>query len=262
MLLLYLSLIAFEIHDAAGIKKMRAAGKLAAQVLDFITPKVIAGVSTEQLDITCAQFIADHGAIAAPLNYRGFPKSICTSVNSVVCHGIPNASEILTDGDIINIDVTVILDGYHGDTSRMFTVGTVSKADALLCKRTEQAMLRGISTVCIGASFSEIGKAIEKYTRKFGYGIVREYTGHGIGRVFHADPVVLHCANNGVGAKMREGMTFTIEPMLNASTAWQTQLDQHDGWTVRTADGAKSAQWEHTVLVTQAGAEVLTLSQL
>jgi methionyl aminopeptidase len=241
------------------IKKMRSAGHMAAKVLKFIQKYVQPGVSTLSLDTLCHNFIKDNKCIPAPLNYRGFPKSICTSINNIVCHGIPSEKDILQEGDIINIDITVIKDGYHGDTSRTFFVGNVNQKAKLLVKRTEEAMNRGISVVKPGAVINDIGKAIEKYISKFPYGIVRDFTGHGIGKKFHDDPTVLHYDTGTPGPKMREGMAFTIEPMINASTQWKVQVDPHDKWTVRTIDHSLSAQFEHTLLVTSSGHEILTL---
>lgn len=233
---------------------------MAAKVLDFITPYVQEGVSTEKLDLLCHTFILDHGCIPAPLNYHGFPKSICTSINNVICHGIPFEYDILANGDIINIDITVIKDGYHGDTSRMFLVGEVDPAAKLLVDRTYKAMMKGVEAVKPGANFNDIGKAIEKYISKFEYGIVQDYTGHGIGKVFHAEPPVLHYDRGYPAARIEEGMAFTVEPMINGSPNYKTELDKNDGWTVRTTDGALSAQFEHTILVTPSGHEILTLS--
>lgn len=242
----------------AEITKMRAAGRMAARVLDYIEPFVKPGISTGELDRLCHDFIVSHGCIPAPLNYRGFPKSICTSINNVVCHGIPSETEILKDGDIINIDITVIKDGYHGDTSRTYAVGDIAPEAELLIKRTEQAMMRGIAAVKPGARFNDIGKAIEKYIEKFGYGIVRDFTGHGIGKKFHDEPQILHYDTGYNSPKIEAGMAFTVEPMINAGNDWRTVVDKHDHWTVRTADGSLSAQFEHTVLVTPGGADILT----
>lgn len=252
---------AIPILTAEEIKKMRSAGRLAARLLDFITPFVQVGVSTAELDRRCHEFIVSHGAIPAPLHYRGFPKSICTSINDVVCHGIPSETDILQNGDVVNVDVTVIKDGYHGDTSRMFLVGDVSEETRLLVERTKKAMEKAIAIVKPGARFNDIGKAIEKYIDKFGYGIVQEYTGHGIGKGFHEEPHIFHFDTGRPGARMEAGMAFTIEPMINASSKWQTELDDADGWTVRTVDGAVSAQFEHTVLVTPHGHEILTTAE-
>lgn len=243
------------------IKKMRVAGRAGASVLDMITPYVQEGVSTGKLDKICHEYILDNGWIPAPLNYHGFPKSICTSVNNVICHGIPNDKEILKNGDIVNLDITVIVDGYHGDTSRMFGIGNISTEDELLIKRTKEAMMRAIRAVKPGASLNIIGRTIEKYISKFHYGIVRDFTGHGIGKAFHTDPHVCHYDTGHPGPRLEEGMAFTIEPMINATPSWEAIIDKSDKWTVRTRDGANSAQWEHTILVTKKRAEILTTTQ-
>lgn len=239
--------------------KMRAAGQLAAATLDFITPHVQPGVSTLKLNDLCHEFIGKHNAIAAPLNYKGYPKATCISLNEVVCHGIPSAGEILREGDILNIDVTVILDGFHGDTSRMYVAGTASPEAMQLIRTTYEAMMAGIATIKSGSYLYEIGTAIEKVAAPKGYGIVRDYCGHGLGRVFHEDPMVLHYANHDFAdTRLRKGITFTVEPMINAGT-WRTEL-QNDGWTVLTADRKLSAQFEHTLAVTEDGVEIFTLS--
>jgi len=243
------------------IKKMRAAGRAAAKVLNFAGSLVRPGISTLEINDECEKLTQSLGCVSAPLNYRGFPKSICTSINSVICHGIPRADEILKMGDIINIDITVIKDGFHGDTSRTFCVGEVDRQTKLLVERTEKAMMRGISAIRVGGHFFEIGRAIEKYISKFHYGIVRDYTGHGIGRTFHEDPPIFHFDNREKMPKIAAGMTFTVEPMINASPRVETILDKSDGWTVRTIDGARSAQFEHTILVTDRGAEILTIDR-
>lgn len=242
------------------LKKMRAAGKLGAEVLDYITDFVEVGVSTEKLNQLCHDFILEHNAIPAPLNYRGFPKSICTSINDVICHGIPSEKEILKDGDIINIDITVILDGFHGDTSRMFLVGNVSEQDKKLVQDTYDAMMAGINTIKSGSDLSEIGKTIQKFAEPKGYSVVRDYCGHGIGQVFHDEPMVLHYdpQNSMYNLKLRKGMTFTVEPMINLG-AYEGNV-MEDDWTVRTIDGKKSAQFEHTIAVTENGVEILTAS--
>lgn len=250
--------MAIPILSSGEIQKMRIAGKAAAEVLDFIAPHVREGVSTETLNTLCHEYIVGNGDIPAPLNYHGFPKSICTSINNVICHGIPSEEEILRDGDILNIDITVIRDGYYGDTSRMFCIGNVSEKAKKLVERTEKAMYRGISAVKPGARLNDIGIAIEKYISQFQYGIVRDFTGHGIGSVFHTDPAVLHYDTKRPGPLLRPGMVFTIEPMINESRRWQSVIDNNDGWTVRTTDGALSAQYEHTILVTETGYEILT----
>jgi len=240
------------------IEKMRIAGKLAADVLEMITPHVKAGVTTNELNTLCADFTDKvQDAISAPLNYHGFPKSICTSVNHVVCHGIPNDTP-LNDGDIVNMDITVIKDGYHGDTSKMFLIGDVSLEDNRLCRITREALYVGIKKVKPGNTFGEIGSAIQKFLKKSGrYSIVKEYCGHGIGKEFHEEPQIVHYKNNDKD-KMVEGMCFTIEPMVNLGRA-NTLLDKEDNWTVYTLDGKKSAQWEHTLVVTKTGCEILTL---
>ena len=239
------------------IEKMRVAGRIAAEVLEMIEPHVKAGVTTEELNQICHDFIvSDRNSIPAPLNYHGFPKSICTSVNEVVCHGIPNHKP-LKNGDIMNIDITVITDGYHGDTSKMFQVGDVLPRNNELCKVTQQAMYAGIRTVKAGACLSDIGAAIQKVADKAGVSIVRDYCGHGIGREFHEDPQVLHYGRPGTGVMLEPGMTFTIEPMINVGKRHTKLLK--DGWTVVTKDHSLSAQWEHTILVTPDGYNVLTL---
>jgi methionyl aminopeptidase len=246
------------IKDQQDIQKMKIAGKLAADVLEMIEPHVQAGVTTDQLNTLCAEFTDKvQNAISAPLNYHHFPKSICTSVNHVVCHGIPNDTP-LVDGDILNIDITVIKDGYHGDTSKMFLIGETSAEDNRLCRITQEALYIGIKKVKPGNTFGEIGTAIQKFIKKSGrYSIVKEYCGHGIGTVFHEEPQIVHYKNND-NEKMQEGMCFTIEPMINLGRA-NTLLDKEDNWTVYTLDGKKSAQWEHTLVVTKTGCEILTL---
>ncbi len=246
------------IHKEADFVKMRAAGRLAAEILDFITPHVKIGVATDFLDELCHKKILEHGAIPAPLGYRGYPKSICTSVNHVVCHGIPN-EKLLKNGDIVNIDVTVILDGWHGDTSRMFYVGEPSVKAKRLCQVTYEAMLLGIEQVKPGAHLGDIGHAIQTYAEKNGFSVVRDYCGHGIGRTFHTDPNVVHYGRKGSGAELKEGMFFTIEPMINVG-GYETLLSKHDGWTVTTRDKSLSAQFEHTVGVTKDGVEIFTKS--
>jgi methionyl aminopeptidase len=244
------------IKNAEEIEKMRVAGRLAADVLEMIGPHVQAGVTTEELDRICHDFIVnEQQAIPAPLNYRGFPKSVCTSVNHVVCHGIPGAKK-LKAGDVINIDVTVIKDGFHGDTSKMFFVGEPAKHVQRLVDVTYQCMRAGIEIVRPGLHLGDIGHAIQTLAESNNYSVVREYCCHGIGRVFHEDPQVLHYGTPGTGMELVEGMTFTIEPMINAGKRQVKLLG--DGWTVVTKDHKLSAQWEHTVLVTADGVEVLT----
>jgi len=247
-----------HIKNREEIKKMRQAGRLAAQLLDYIEPFVKEGVSTLYLNDLCEEFTQKHGAVSAPLNYGGFPKSICTSINNVVCHGIPSENDILKDGDIVNIDVTVILDGYHGDTSRTLMIGTVDEKTKNLVNRTKNAMYRGIEAVKPGKYLYEVGRAIEEYISKFGYSIVRAYGGHGIGRKFHEEPHVLHHFSYENKIWLREGMTFTIEPMINMGKSYAVITSPTDGWTVTTADGSISAQFEHTILVTSKGADILT----
>ena len=251
--------------DAAGIAGMRVAGKLASEVLDYLTPFVQAGVTTNALDKLAHDYIVDvQGGIPAPLNYRGggntpYPKSICTSVNHQVCHGIPN-DKPLKKGDIVNIDITVIKDGWHGDTSRMFMVGEVSIAAKRLCAITYEAMWHGIKMVRPGIHLGDIGYAIQRFAEGQGFSVVREFCGHGIGQVFHEEPQVLHYGRPGTLEKLAEGMTFTIEPMINAGRKEIKDGPEKDGWTIVTQDRSLSAQWEHTVLVTPTGYEVLTLS--
>ena len=239
--------------------QMRTAGALAAQVLDMIEPYVQPGVSTEELDRLCHEFIIGPlASIPANVNYRGYPKTLCTSINNVVCPGIPNDKRLKT-GDILNIDVTVIRDGFHGDTSRMYYVGTPSVAARRLVDACHEAMWRGIRAVRPGAHLGDIGHAIQVYTESNGFSVVREYCGHGIGRVYHEDPQVLHYGRPGTGIELVPGMTFTVEPMINAGRRDVRLLP--DGWTVVTKDRSLSAQWEHTVLVTGTGFEVLTLGE-
>jgi len=251
------------IKSPEEIEKMRVAGRLAAEVLDFIDAHVRPGVTTDEIDRLCHDYIVDEQrTIPAPLmyappGYQPYPKSICTSVNHVVCHGIPGDKR-LKAGDVVNVDVTIIKDGFHGDTSRMFYVGEPSIQARRLCDVTFDCMWRGIRTVRPGAFLGDIGHVIQVHAESSGYSVVREFCGHGIGRKFHEEPQVLHYGRCGTGLKLQAGMTFTIEPMINAGKAGIRQLA--DGWTVVTKDHSLSAQWEHTVLVTQDGFEVLTLS--
>lgn len=265
------------IKNAEEIEKMRVAGRLAADVLEMIEPHVKAGVTTEELDQICHQYITEvQGAIPAPLNYHGFPKSICTSINHIVCHGIPATEDsafgqitrpaVLKDGDIMNIDITVIKDGYHGDTSKMFQVGDVAPADKRLCLVAQECLYLALKKVKPGAQLGEIGTTIEKHIKtnnknnpRLKFSIVRDYCGHGIGAGFHEEPQVVHYRNSD-RTVLREGMIFTIEPMINAGK-FGCRLDDEDNWTVYTADGKNSAQWEHTILVTADGCEILTLRQ-
>ncbi len=246
------------IHDAEAFAGMRRAGRLAAETLDFITPHVVAGVSTERLDSLCHDFIVSHGAVPAPLGYRGFPKSVCTSVNHVVCHGIPNDRKILRDGDVMNLDVTVILDSWHGDTSRMFLIGKVGVKAQRLVEVTYKAMMRGIEAVRPGATLGDIGHAIQGYAEGHRFSVVRDFCGHGLGRAFHTAPSVVHYGRRGMGLALREGMFFTIEPMINAGRFEVKILD--DDWTAVTRDKSLSAQFEHSLGVTAEGYEIFTLS--
>ncbi len=236
---------------------MRVAGRLTADVLDMIGPQVQPGVTTDELDRVCHDFIVGRqDAVPAPLNYKGFPKSICASVNHVVCHGIPGDRR-LKAGDIVNLDVTVIKDGYHGDSSRMFMIGKPAVLAERLSRVALESLWQGIRIVRPGARLGDIGHAIQRYVEEHGYSVVREFCGHGIGRCFHEDPQVLHYGEPGTGLVLEEGMTFTIEPMINAGKRHVRVLP--DGWTVVTKDHSLSAQWEHTLLVTADGVEVLTL---
>ncbi|RYE14652.1 MAG: type I methionyl aminopeptidase [Rickettsiales bacterium] len=247
------------IHDQSAYESMRKAGRLAAETLDYIADYVKEGITTIALNDLCHNFIIKNNAIPAPLNYRGFPKSICTSVNHVICHGIPD-SKTLKDGDIVNIDVTVILDNWYGDTSRMYIIGKPSIKAKRLIDVTYQSMMIGIEQVRPGATTGDIGNAIQKYAESFGYSVVRDYCGHGIGQVFHAEPNILHYGNAGKGIILQKGMFFTIEPMINIG-GYETKLSNHDGWTVTTKDRSLSAQFEHTIAVTDEGYEIFTLSQ-
>jgi methionyl aminopeptidase len=255
--------VTISIKTPEEIEKMRVAGRLGAEVLDFITPHVKPGVTTAHLDKLCHDYMVDvQGTIPAPLNYappghRPYPKSICTSVNHQVCHGVPG-DKILKSGDILNIDITVIKEGYHGDTSRMFCVGEPSIQARRLCESTFESMWHGIRAVKPGATLGDIGHAIQKHAEGNGYSVVREFCGHGIGRNFHEEPQILHYGRAGVGMAIKPGMIFTVEPMINAGKRDIRQLG--DGWSIVTADHSLSAQWEHTVLVTETGHEVLTLS--
>jgi methionyl aminopeptidase len=247
-----------KIHSPEDFEGMRKAGRLASQTLDYIAPFVEPGVTTEKLNQLCHDFIVSHHAIPAPLNYRGFPKSICTSVNHVICHGIPSETKILQKGDIVNIDVTVILDGWHGDTSRMYCVGKVGVKAQKLVNTTYEAMMRGIDVVRPGATFGDIGHAIQSYVESKGYSVVRDFCGHGIGQVFHDAPDVVHYGKPGTGPEMAEGMFFTIEPMVNAGDYHMKILA--DGWTAVTRDRSLSAQFEHSIGVTKKGYEIFTVS--
>jgi len=256
--------MAITIKNASDIEKMRIAGRLASEVLDFITPHVKPGITTEEIDKLCHDYMVNvQHTIPAPLNYAPhghtpYPKSICTSVNHQICHGIPGP-KVLKNGDIVNIDITVIKDGYHGDTSRMFYVGEPSIQAKRLCDITYECMWLGISKVKAGATLGDIGHAIQVHAEKNGYSVVREFCGHGIGKKFHEDPQVLHYGRPNTGVKLQAGMIFTIEPMINAGKRDIKQLG--DGWTIVTKDHSLSAQWEHMILVTESGYEVLTVSE-
>ena len=246
------------IKSAEEIEKMRVAGRLASEVLEMIRPKVEPGITTGELDNICHRYITEvQDAIPAPLNYHGFPRSICTSVNEVVCHGIPSDTKKLRNGDIVNIDVTVIKDGYHGDTSIMVEVGNVAPHAQRLIKVTQECLYKALDIVKPGTTLGDIGAVIQQHAEKNYYSVVREYCGHGIGKIFHEEPQVLHYGRKGTGMVLEPGMTFTIEPMINAGRR-QTKLNQKDGWTVTTRDGRLSAQWEHTIGVTEDGCEIFT----
>ena len=251
--------------DAHGIEGMRIAGRLTSEVLDYLTPFIKPGITTNAIDKLAHDYIVHvQGGIPAPLNYTGggnkpYPKSVCTSINHQVCHGIPN-DKPLKKGDIVNVDVTVIKDGWHGDSSRMFPIGDVSIAAKRLCSMTYDAMWHGIKMVKPGIHLGDIGHAIQQFAEGHGFSVVREFCGHGIGQVFHEEPQVLHYGRPGTLEKLVEGMTFTIEPMINAGKKDIKDGPEKDGWTIVTRDHSLSAQWEHTILVTPTGYEVLTLS--
>ncbi len=245
------------LHGPEEFDSMRRAGRLAAEALDYITPFVEPGVTTGALDKLCDDFTLQHGAISAPLGYRGYPKSICTSVNHVVCHGIPG-DKVLEEGDIVNIDVTVILDGWHGDSSRMFPVGRIGVKAGKLIDLTYQALMCGIAMVKPGARLGDIGHAIQTLAEGKRFSVVRDFCGHGLGRVFHAPPSVLHYGTPGTGVALQAGMFFTIEPMINAGR-FETKILE-DGWTAVTRDRSLSAQFEHSIGVTEDGCEIFTTS--
>ena len=248
---------AIKIHGPEAFVGMREAGQLAARTLDHITPFVEAGITTDELNTICHDFIIDNNAVPAPLNYRGFPKSVCTSINHVICHGIPGAKR-LKKGDTLNIDVTVILDGWFGDTSRMFFVGEPKLLQKRLCQVTFEAMWKGIDAVKPGAHLGDIGHIIQKHVEAHRYSVVRDFCGHGIGQVFHDEPSVMHFGSMGTGPELRPGMFFTIEPMVNAGKPGCKVLS--DGWTAVTRDKSLSMQFEHTMAVTEDGVEVFTKS--
>ncbi len=244
-------------HKASSFTSMEHAGRLASQVLDFLTPHVIPGISTDELNTLAHNFIIDHEAIPAPLNYHGFPKSICTSLNNVVCHGIPGQKKLI-EGDILNIDVTVIKEGWYGDTSRMFAVGAVSKKAQRLMSVTNECLMKAIEAVKPGIHLGDIGHIIQSHAETAGFSVVRDFCGHGIGEFFHGAPTVLHYGTPHTGLVLEEGMFFTIEPMINAGKFPTKILD--DGWTAVTRDGSLSAQYEHTIGVTQTGCTIFTVS--
>jgi methionyl aminopeptidase len=249
--------MSIHVKTPEEVEKMRVAGRLAGEVLQMIRPHVKPGITTDELDRLCHDYIVnEQDAIPAPLNYKGFPKSICTSINHQVCHGIPS-NKTLKKGDIVNIDITVIKDGYHGDTSKMFYVGQPSVLARRICEISHECMLIGIDQVKPGARLGDIGHAIQAHAESNNFSIVREYCGHGIGRQFHEEPQVLHYGQAGVGLELVPGMTFTIEPMVNAGRKDVKLLK--DNWTVVTSDHSLSAHWEHTILVTESGHEILTM---
>jgi methionyl aminopeptidase len=246
-----------SIKSAREIELMRATSKLAAQTLEYIEPYIVPGISTEEIDRLCHDFIVKHGAYPSPLNYHGFPKSVCTSLNEVICHGIPSKTDILKDGDILNIDVTTYLNKFHGDTNKTFLVGNVAPHVKKLVEVTYECMRAGIETVRPGGHIGDIGAVIQEIAHSHGYSVVEDYCGHGIGREFHEAPQVVHVGKKGTGPEMKPGMTFTIEPMINLGTKEGKLLK--DNWTVVTRDKKWSAQFEHTILVTPTGHEILTL---
>lgn len=242
------------------IEGIRQSSKLASETLRYLSAFVKPGISTEELNQLGHKYIIDHQAVPAPLNYNGYPKSVCTSINNVVCHGIPSTSQILKDGDIINLDVTTILNGYFGDTSATFGVGTISPLAQKLIDVTKTSLDMAINSLKPSKSLNScVGKVIEEYVHKFGFTPVRDLGGHGVGLKFHEDPFVFHFNTSQGDIVLKEGMIFTIEPMINASMDWHVTLDPTDGWTIRTRDGSLSAQFEHTVLITDNGSEILTI---
>jgi methionyl aminopeptidase len=245
-----------EIKDAQTIERMRVASRIAAQALAEVGRHVAPGVTTDELDRVGHDFMIGHGAYPSTLGYRGYPKSLCTSLNEVICHGIPDDT-VIADGDIVNVDITAYIGGVHGDTNATFLAGNVAQESRLLVERTHEALMRGIRAVAPGRPLNAIGRVIESYARRFGYGVVRDFTGHGIGTTFHSGLIVPHFDDPDVSITMEEGMTFTIEPMLTLGTIEYQMWP--DGWTVLTADGKRTAQFEHTLLVTADGSEILTL---
>jgi methionyl aminopeptidase len=245
-----------EVKDVETIERMRVAGRIAAQALEAVGARIVPGVTTDELDRIGHEFLCDHGAYPSTLGYKGFPKSLCTSINEVICHGIPDDT-VLDDGDIVNIDITAYIGGVHGDTDATYLVGDVDEESRLLVERTHEAMMRGIRAVAPGRSVNVIGRVIEAYARRFGYGVVRDFTGHGIGTSFHSGLVIPHYDDPNWDTVIEPGMTFTIEPMLTLGDIRYDVWD--DRWTVVTKDRRRSAQFEHTLLVTDSGSEILTL---
>lgn len=247
------------IKNSQQIEGIRRSSRLAAEVLNYTASHLKEGITTQELNDLAHNYILEHGAVPAPLNYNGFPKSICTSVNNVVCHGIPSSRDVLRSGDIINLDITTILNGYYGDTSATYGIGQVSPQAKQLIKVTRDSLYLAIDQLKPGESLNRaVGATIERYVKQFGYAPVRDLGGHGVGIKFHEDPFVFHFSTTASDVTLKPGMIFTIEPMINASTNWQVILDKNDGWTIRTADGSLSAQFEHTVLITPTGSEILT----
>lgn len=251
--------MAIKIYTEEDFVGLRVAGRLAAETLDYITDFVKEGVSTLKLNDLCDDFIKANGGISACTGYNGYPKSVCISINHVVCHGIPSETKILKNGDILNIDVTIIVNGYYGDTSRMYYVGEPSIKAKRLCDTTYKCLMLGIEQVKIGNHLGDIGHVIQEYTENEGFSVVRDYCGHGTGKVFHDEPQVLHFGKSGTGAELKKGMVFTIEPMINVGD-YRTIVSKFDGWTVTTKDKSLSAQFEHTMGITDNGVEIFTLS--
>lgn len=251
--------MAIKIYNDEDFAGLRIAGKLAAETLDYITEYIKEGTTTLKLNDLCDDFINKNGGISACIGYRGYPKSVCISLNHVVCHGIPSENKILKNGDILNIDITVIVNGYYGDTSRMYYVGEPSIKAKRLCEATYNSLMLGIEQVKIGNHIGDIGYVIQNYAEKEGFSVVRDYCGHGIGKVFHDEPQVLHYGKKGDGIELKKGMVFTIEPMINAGD-YRTIVNKFDGWTVTTKDKSLSAQFEHTMGITDNGVEIFTLS--
>jgi len=247
-----------SIKSSREIERMRETCRLAAQTLNYLESKIEVGMTTNDINELAHNYIIEHGATPSPLNYHGFPKSLCTSLNDVICHGIPSDEDVVADGDLLNLDVTTHLNGFHGDTNRTFLMGNVEEKYKKLVETTHECMMAGIEAAGPGARLGDIGAAIQELAESRGFSVVREYCGHGIGREFHEDPQVLHYGKKGTGVQLKEGMTFTIEPMINFGARHCKVLD--DGWTVKTKDGSYSAQFEHTILITPHGSEILTVA--